>query len=254
MFSHLHFLSWITFIWTTSLLFTGNGQDDLLVYVFVLTLVIVITGKVSCQSSIPHDGCPLEGIHHYPHDTDCEKYYLCVNGTGSLQTCPNGLLYQEHGAVYEFCAYYWNVPCPEGKTAPGPVSSPGCPWQFGIFPDEGSGECSPYYAECAWGVPERKPCHPSGLVYDDRIHGCNWPDQMGCSGEHVLGVRCPKEDKYNRFYPYPRYYYNEKAIVTCVNDQPRLIHCPEGHAADPNSLTCLCVVEGGCDEDKKHHN
>ena len=199
------------------------------------------------QSSIPREGCPPEGVFHYDHDTDCEKYYLCVNGTGSLQTCPNGLLHQEHGAVYEFCAYHWNVQCPEGKTAPGPVSSPGCPWQFGIFPEENAPDCATYYSVCTWGVPERKACHPEGLVYDDRLHGCNWPDEKGCKGEDVLGVRCPADDKYNVFYPYPRYFYSDKAIITCVNDQPRLIHCPEGHAVDSQSLTCISLET---DEDK----
>lgn len=201
------------------------------------------SSESSDYDKFPDEGCPPDGVHHYHHDTDCEKYYLCVNGTGSLQTCPNGLLYQEHGAVYEFCAYHWNVHCPEGKTAPGPVSSPGCPWQFGIFPEESNSHCSTHYSECTWGEAHRKPCHPEGLVYDDRIHGCNWPDQVGCKGEDILGVRCPEEDKYNPFYPYPRYYHNDKAIITCVDHSPRLINCPDGHYADKASLTCLAHDE-----------
>lgn len=55
----------------------------------------------------------------------------------------------------------------------------------------------------------------------------------------ILGFKCPVEDTHNRFYPYPRYYYHERAVITCVNGQPRLIHCPEGKYADGNSLTCL---------------
>lgn len=75
----------------------------------------MLLGSIHCQP--PQEGCPYEGLYHYPHESDCEKYYLCKNGTGTLEECPNGLLYQEHGAVYEFCAYYWKVDCPKGKTA-----------------------------------------------------------------------------------------------------------------------------------------
>ncbi|KAI1279610.1 hypothetical protein HDE_14030 [Halotydeus destructor] len=169
------------------------------------------------------------------------RYYLCRNGTLTLEDCPNGLLYQEHGAVFEFCAYNWNVHCPEGKAAPGPVSSPGCPWQFGIFDEAGADKCATHYSECIWGIAERRLCEPKGLVYDDRIKGCNWPDQKGCKGEDVIGVKCPEEDKLNPFYPYPRYLYNDNTIVVCVNDQPRLIHCPEGQLVDQNSYTCVDI-------------
>lgn len=68
------------------------------------------------------------------------------------------------------------------STVAGPISSPGCPWQFGIFPEGSPDECSPTYSECVWGVPERKYCE-RGLVYDERIKGCQWPDQKGCRGE-----------------------------------------------------------------------
>lgn len=56
-----------------------------------------------------------------------------------------------------------------------PISSPGCEFAFGIYPD--SHECSTTYIKCAYGVPEQQPC-ARGLVYDERIHGCNWPDQL----------------------------------------------------------------------------
>ncbi|RWS07149.1 Chitin binding Peritrophin-A domain containing protein 8-like protein, partial [Dinothrombium tinctorium] len=182
--------------------------------------------------------CPLEGVYSFPHETDCDKYYLCTNGTFTFEECPNGLLYSVNGAVFKFCAFQWNVNC-EGKKVPGPISSPGCPWQFGFFPEEGSLPCSIHYSECLWGIPERKFCKPDGLVYDDRIKGCNWPDEVGCSGENIIGFKCPHEDKQNRFYPYPRYYYSQNALVTCVNNQPRLIHCKEDQFVDGASMTCV---------------
>lgn len=56
-----------------------------------------------------------------------------------------------------------------------PISSPGCEYQFGIYPD--GNECSTHYIKCAHGEPIAEQCEP-GLVYDDRIHGCNWPDLL----------------------------------------------------------------------------
>lgn len=69
------------------------------------------------------------------------------------------------------------------------ISSPGCEYQFGIYPH--TAECSTHYIKCAHGEPLPNECEP-GLVYDDRIHGCNWPDLLpetcnpeGKSGETV---------------------------------------------------------------------
>lgn len=54
-------------------------------------------------------------------------------------------------------------------------SSPGCEYSFGIYPD--SHECSTGYIKCAYGEPHPQQCE-AGLAYDERIHGCNWPDQL----------------------------------------------------------------------------
>lgn len=60
--------------------------------------------------------CPGIGLYTAGHETDCDKYYLCRNGTLTLEHCPNGLLYAVEGAVYEFCAHNWKVDC-HGKSA-----------------------------------------------------------------------------------------------------------------------------------------
>jgi len=182
--------------------------------------------------------CPEIGEVSYGHEEECDRYYLCINGTWTFEQCPNGLLHSgTHGAVYGHCGFPWNVNCYK-KKIPGPISSPGCPYQFGFFP-AGAGPCATFYSNCAWGIPEKKQCEPFGLVYDDRIKGCNWPDKVGCESESILGFKCPLDDTKNRFYPYSRYYYTEHAIITCVDGQPRLINCPAGQYADGNSLTCL---------------
>lgn len=56
-----------------------------------------------------------------------------------------------------------------------PISSPGCEYAFGVYAE--SHECSTSYIKCAYGEPHQQNCEP-GLAYDDRLHGCNWPDQL----------------------------------------------------------------------------
>ena len=85
-----------------------------------------------------------------------------------------------------------------------PISSPGCEYQFGIFPS-GKG-CFASYTKCANGVPSevlyvllsnrwyyQRRCNQVycqlGLAYDHRIHTCNWPDLlMEYAGEIVSGA------------------------------------------------------------------
>lgn len=183
-------------------------------------------------------GCPRKGVFSWENKDHCDRYYMCTNGTFTEESCPNGLLYSQMGAVYQHCAYNWNIDCGR-KKAPGPLASPGCPWQFGIFPTSQQSQCSLDYYICEWGVPEKKRCSPEGLFYDDRIKGCQWPDQLGCKSEALLNFKCPAEDEDNPYWPYPRYYHTKQDIIVCVNEQPRLVHCTEEQVVEPSSLSCL---------------
>ena len=183
-------------------------------------------------------GCPHKGVFSYENKDHCDRYYMCTNGTFTEEACPNGLAYSQMGAVYQHCAYNWNVDCGNKKTSE-PLASPGCPWQFGIFPVSSAGRCSIDYFVCEWGVPETKRCTPEGLFYDDRIKGCQWADQLGCKSEALLNFKCPSEDEDNPYWPYPRYYHTKQDVIVCVNEQPRLVHCNEEQTVDPSSLACI---------------
>jgi hypothetical protein len=69
-----------------------------------------------------------------------------------------------------------------------PISTPGCLYQFGIYPE--SAQCSNNYVKCAHGIPQLTPCEP-GLAYDDKSHSCNWPDLLldFCSPEGNAAIR-----------------------------------------------------------------
>ncbi|XP_054161173.1 protein obstructor-E-like [Oppia nitens] len=185
--------------------------------------------------------CPPEGIYAYEHPKACDQYFLCTNGSLTHEFCPNGLAHAIDGAVYGFCTYNWKVDCKD-KLLPDPISSHGCPWQFGTFSEGDPNLCNPHFSECVWGVPERKDCQ-KGLFYDDRIKGCNWPEKVGCSSDRELGFSCPHEDKQNKYYPYPRYFHSDHSIITCVDNQPRLVNCGEEELVDANSLTCQPIYK-----------
>ncbi|XP_040073118.1 protein obstructor-E isoform X2 [Ixodes scapularis] len=182
--------------------------------------------------------CPDPGLIAWPHPTACDRYTRCENGTVTEEVCPNGLLFDPKGGIFDFCNYNWRVDCGERLEKPGPIPSPDCPWQFGVFP---SASCVEYF-KCEWGHANLTHCEP-GLAYDDATHSCNWPDLVdGCDSEAIVGFRCP--DKVTgpgaKFYPYPRYPHPADCtrLITCVHDKPRLISCGYGSAFSHYSYTC----------------
>lgn len=47
----------------------------------------------------------------YAHPDNCDQFFLCTNGTLTLETCENGLLFDGKGAVHNHCNYNWAVDC-----------------------------------------------------------------------------------------------------------------------------------------------
>lgn len=144
--------------------------------------------------------CPEQhGVQTYAHTERCDQFFLCTNGTLTLETCENGLLFDGKGSVHNHCNYNWAVECKDRQwdcksfesfslifsecsviqnllsTLATAITTPGCEYQFGIYPI--SKECSTTYIKCAFGEPIQQECD-AGLAYDERIHGCNWPDQL----------------------------------------------------------------------------
>ncbi|XP_023344298.1 protein obstructor-E isoform X2 [Eurytemora carolleeae] len=195
--------------------------------------------------------CPIaEGLQVYPHPDSCNHFYKCTNGTLTLETCGNGLLFNEAtslaGAAENHCSYIWQTDCGERKSDTTPISSPGCEYQNGIFPS-GDG-CFASYTKCVNGKPSEVYCQ-LGLAYDHRIHACNWPDQLvesaGCDPSAAFGdFRCPTNEELSplarRFFPYPRFPIpNEpKLYIICVDGMPRLNSCGEETIFDEETLGC----------------
>lgn len=209
-----------------------------MLYVFLVLAFMVSASLAGPRVPPLHNDCPDEGVFAWADDKTCDGYHKCENGTYSAEICPNGLLFAGKHSVYDFCNYNWAITCPEGLTAPGPISSPGCPWQFGIFH---AGSCTEYN-KCEWGQPILSPCEP-GLAFEDSIHKCNWPDEVeGCDSEAIVGFKCPAKvtGLSVKFIPFPRYPYPGDCtrLITCVNDKPRLIGCGEGSAFNQDTYAC----------------
>lgn len=58
----------------------------------------------------------------------------CTNGTLTEEVCANGLAYDGHGHVHNHCNYNWHVDCGNRAYDDTPISSPGCLYQYGIYP------------------------------------------------------------------------------------------------------------------------
>ena len=172
----------------------------------------------------------------------------------TYETCENGLLFDTAkafaGAVHNHCAYNWATNCGEREADNTAIqSAAGCPYQFGLYP-VAPGACEPSYVKCAFGIPEQIPCQ-TGLVYDERIHACNWPDQLtkelGCDPTALLGgFTCPGPGQLTpleaRFFPFPRFPVQgrRELYIICVDGLPRLQSCGgEGGIFDPTTLGCV---------------
>ncbi|KAL7638296.1 UNVERIFIED_CONTAM: hypothetical protein RMT77_010860 [Armadillidium vulgare] len=185
--------------------------------------------------------CPEQhGLQLYHHPLSCNQFYKCANGTLTHETCENGLLFDGKGAVHNYCNYYWAVNCEGREHELIAIRSGECEYSFGIF---SVGPCESYYNKCEYGEAVANPCTP-GLAYDDRIHGCNWPDLLEtCNPEEFVGFKCPAQIDPSslayKFLPFPRFPSGDcSRYVTCVNGYPRLIGCGDYTVFNEDTLTC----------------
>lgn len=183
------------------------------------------------------------------------------NGTLTLETCENGLLFDGEGGVHNYCKYYWNTNCGDRVYELVPTNlSPYCEFAFGQFPV--SSGCDIYFYRCAYGESEEVPCE-KGQAYDAKNYVCNWPDlllDVGCNPEKVVGFKCPDVSALppnsltRQFLPYPRYPVPGDCgrFVTCVYDYPRLMNC--GYEGVFNEETLACDDPKNVPQCAKYYN
>merc|ERR1712244_165304 len=184
-----------------------------------LFIALTLLTTALAQSS----ACPEPyGLQTYPHEGYCDKFYKCANGTLTEEICENGLVFDGHGSVHNHCNYNWAVDCGKRVYDDTPISSPGCLYQYGIYP-VGEG-CQTTFFKCAKGV-----------AYGDK------------QTESVVGFKCPAPHELppnavaRRFLPFPRFPKpgDETAYIVCVEDSPRIHYCGDNSVFDSQSLTCI---------------
>ncbi|XP_044017248.1 protein obstructor-E-like [Aphidius gifuensis] len=216
-------------------------------HLFVLAGIISTVSGLAIYNA-PLNGAPncpeLFGVQTYANPADCNSFFLCTNGTLTLEKCENGLLYDGHGAVHNHCNYNWAVDCGERKADYTPLSTEECEYQFGLYPESDS--CSTNYVKCIYGERHLAECTP-GLAYDEKSHSCVWPDQLipYCNPEAIVGFTCPtkvpKHTASAKFWPFPRFAVPGDCgrLITCVEGNPRLITCGDGQLFDSITLSCM---------------
>lgn len=199
-----------------------------------------VESKPSQDVFKPDPRCPKIGSTTIEHPTACDKYYYCSDGIIEERICPNGLMYGTHDTVVENCIHRWKAAC-DDKIQPNPISSPGCRWQYGIFSVQGSPKCSPDFYECKAGRFEVKKCSIDGQIYDDRTKSCKFAETVGCASEVLADFHCPPDDQSNTYWPFPRYFLNERALIHCINDKPEIVRCTNDERVDPEHLHCVPI-------------
>lgn len=74
---------------------------------------VIAEGGVLVQDA---PACPEQyGVQAYAHPESCNLFFLCTNGTLTVEHCENGLLFDGKGAVHNHCNYNWAVDCGSRK-------------------------------------------------------------------------------------------------------------------------------------------
>nr|CAD7578915.1 unnamed protein product [Timema californicum] len=63
------------------------------------------------SSSMSRSARNRSGLQTYAHPDLCDHFFLCTNGTVTVEQCENGLLFDGKGSVHKHCNYNWAVDC-----------------------------------------------------------------------------------------------------------------------------------------------
>merc|ERR1711976_34014 len=69
--------------------------------------------SVANSQLVDNFSCPDEFEGYYPHLYSCDKYWKCIDGRASLETCGNGLAFDDTDPTFttENCNEIYNVEC-----------------------------------------------------------------------------------------------------------------------------------------------
>ncbi|XP_054003273.1 uncharacterized protein LOC128889575 [Hylaeus anthracinus] len=172
--------------------------------------------------------CPPSGHVKIPHETDCNRYYECLNGVEKPSKCLDGHYFNE---LLQICDLPENTKCHSSKDAE-------CSTDFrcGIirFPDHVN--CSLYH-QCENGRKVLKECSPN-LLYNPDKEMCDLPRYVNCSQvtQHCIpGDKTPHECRCDTYY-----------ICSADGMHKTLQLCDQGSIFDYMRKECDAPVKSKC--------
>jgi hypothetical protein len=198
--------------------------------------------------------CPPTGNSKIPHESDCTKFFHCVEGAEFPDRCSAGLLFD---FLTLSCKLAQEASCYGGATTPSPdhiCSKAGATLCRAPHPYD----CRKYY-ECENGaVTQEKECD-AGKGFDPSIRDCVERDDDKC----YIGATfppvpttttqampsfppefCPIVGGANRPHPWDcsKYY-------VCINGFPTgPVSCPKGELYDVEREECVTAAEAKCSD------
>ena len=209
---------------------------------YVLSVWLCLSPYLSFAQQQDNDVCKQSKNGLIPHEEYCDFYYRCDRNSADqpiLEKCPNGLAFAGKGrGLQGNCDYPHRVGCPDGIRVMGqqPIKLGNCEWSFGIFAHETS--CTRYW-QCWNGTSTMQQC-PFSLLFNDKLHACDWPDNVPDCQKHPICKDVPNgsvaiEKSCTRYW-------------LCVGGYPRLQLCPAGLAFNREIQRCdLDYTVPGCE-------
>lgn len=194
-------------------------------------LLLYISSVITLAQFIDNFQCPDEFEGYYPHLYSCDKYWKCIEGRETLETCGNGLAFDDLDPTFttENCDYIYNVNCGNRTELEPPITAPNCPRLYGTFPDDT--DCTAFF-NCRNGIANRYNCAP-GLAFDPSDRVCKWADQVeACEKmmdeeEKASVFTCPKSQVRGIYskHPHPE---DCRQYFVCISGSAREYGCPLG--------------------------
>lgn len=217
------------------MMYAASSISIVLVVLLCLSYQGMAQQQQGSQQTRTNDACQAKtGL--LPHESYCDKYYICVDDITDVRDCPNGLVWIGRGrGLKDGCGYPWDADCTNRPNRNAPISTEHCEWLFGIFSHETS--CTRYWT-CWNGTAIEQYCI-GGLLYNEFTHACDWPENVGGCQKHPLckdnpDGRVPLGKSCTRFWQ-------------CIGGYPRLMRCPATLVFDKISKRCVEPPTEDCD-------
>uniref|UniRef100_A0A182YIS6 Chitin-binding type-2 domain-containing protein n=1 Tax=Anopheles stephensi TaxID=30069 RepID=A0A182YIS6_ANOST len=183
-----------------------------------MALFLVGCAKVQTQTTV----CQGQPDSFVPHETDCWRYYTCVNQVAFPQECPEPFVFVSATQMCDYGDRNACVSCPATGVANFPVT----------------GSCT-QFVQCIEGVQFSREC-PTGTQFDQAKGQCNIASAVNC-----VELNCPAVDDPQNpvFIPDTS---NCQNYFICIGGEGFPQQCPTGTRFNPALNVCDRESEVEC--------